>query len=120
MRTKFIINVKLPNGMLKSEMRSYIRVAIQAWCKSYHPDDPVFDLNPNTVGVTPIVKKNISRHEIIEIEMQLRLAIDREKDLIKSLQDIRDSNIVASEFNSHASYIIAANALAINSERNRG
>ena len=52
MKKKFVVTLEMPEGVTISEMKEYINEAVALWCKSYNPQEPLFDLNRNKVKVT--------------------------------------------------------------------
>jgi hypothetical protein len=49
--TKFVVTLRLPDGVSQEDMCRYIRESVQSWKGSYHPEDPLFSLNPKSVKV---------------------------------------------------------------------
>ena len=45
MKAKFTISVEIPDGVSKKEMRDYIYDAVNGMKGSYHPDDPLFQMD---------------------------------------------------------------------------
>lgn len=54
MKKHFLVTVEIPNGVSVRDMQNYIRDAIQMWKGQEHPDDPIFNLDWDTVKVRPI------------------------------------------------------------------
>ncbi len=40
----FLVTVKIPEGLTKAEVRQYIQEAVNSWCGSLSPYDPLFDI----------------------------------------------------------------------------
>lgn len=47
MKKSFIVTVNLPDGVTATEMRYYIRQAIEQWRHGGDPDEPMFGANLN-------------------------------------------------------------------------
>lgn len=41
-REKYVVTVTRPAGVSITEMRNYIREAVDMWGGQFHPDDPMF------------------------------------------------------------------------------
>lgn len=50
-RVGFRVSLDVPPGCTPAGLRRYVLDAVRTWCKSFSPDDPVFDLNARTVRV---------------------------------------------------------------------
>lgn len=48
---KFIVEVEIPEGCNITEMKYYIHQSVILMCRSFHPDDSLFELNPESVKV---------------------------------------------------------------------
>lgn len=51
------VTLKVPAGLTTREMVDYVRYAVSTLRGSYSPDDPIFDLDPDSVRVVPIARK---------------------------------------------------------------
>lgn len=49
---KYIVILDRPEGVSIREMKAYLEEAISIWCKSFDPDEPIFDLDSNKVKVS--------------------------------------------------------------------
>jgi hypothetical protein len=55
---KFIIEIELPEFVNIIGMKNYIHSSVSSMCGSLHPyDDPLFDLNRDSIKVTHLTKK---------------------------------------------------------------
>lgn len=61
MKRKFVVKLDIPEDVTLWEMEAYIAVAVRSWRGSLHPEDPLFDLNPETVRVKRISKRRRRR-----------------------------------------------------------
>ena len=52
MKGKFKVTVDLPKGVTQVEMGEYIKQSIRTMAGSLHPDDPMFDLDRDSVKVS--------------------------------------------------------------------
>ena len=52
MKKQFVVTLEMPECVSIKEMKEYINEAVAVWCKSYNPNEPLFDLNGNKVKVT--------------------------------------------------------------------
>lgn len=57
MKAKFTVTLDMPEGMSKGDMKQYIEDAVKSWAGCYPPNEPVFDLNRNSVKATHQRKK---------------------------------------------------------------
>lgn len=51
MKRKFTVKVVIPAGMDEEDMRSYIEDAVGTWMGQYHPEDPRFHIDRETLEV---------------------------------------------------------------------
>lgn len=49
---KYIVILDRPEGVSIREMKAYLEEAISIRCKSFDPDEPIFDLDSNKVKVS--------------------------------------------------------------------
>ena len=58
-RKSFKVTLDVPEGVSIAEMRDYIETAVRTWCGGGCPDDPIFQLDGDSVKVTQLreVKK---------------------------------------------------------------
>lgn len=54
MRRMFIVQVEMPEGCTVDDMRAYIWDAVATWRGQLHPDEPLFDLDGDSVRVLSI------------------------------------------------------------------
>ena len=50
-RARFTVSVDIPVGVTAVGMTAYIAEAVQGWRGGFHPDDPLFDLDRNSIKV---------------------------------------------------------------------
>jgi hypothetical protein len=50
-RRRYIVEVDHPPGVTGAQMKVYIEDAVASMKGSYHPEDPIFDLDGDTVVV---------------------------------------------------------------------
>ena len=48
---RFVLELTPPPGVTASDMRQYVEEAVQVWKGQYHPDDPRFGLDGDSVKV---------------------------------------------------------------------
>ena len=56
MKRAFQVTLEMPRGVKVGEMSDYILDAVQTWKGQLHPDDPLFDLDYETVRVVSLGK----------------------------------------------------------------
>ena len=47
----FLVTLDLPDGVTPAELAEYIDDAVCSWCKGQDPEDPIFDLDRESVNV---------------------------------------------------------------------
>jgi hypothetical protein len=50
-RSRYVVELFRPDGVTSAEMRAYIEDAVASMKGSYHPEDPIFELDGDTVKV---------------------------------------------------------------------
>lgn len=48
-RRAFVVVLDVPEGAKISDLRAYVEDAVATWCGSLAPDDPIFELDGDTV-----------------------------------------------------------------------
>lgn len=51
MKARFLVTLEIPDGVTPSEMLCYVGEAVSSWCKGTDPEEPLFDLDRDTVSV---------------------------------------------------------------------
>jgi len=54
---EFKVTIELPDDMYVSDMREYIKDALQGWKGQFHPDDPAFSIDRDSVKVVRLIKR---------------------------------------------------------------
>ena len=75
MKQTYVIEVEVPEGVTAKEMGSYIDDAVSYWKGCFHPDEPLFHLDPKTIKVERV--ESIVRREFAERENLLKLLESR-------------------------------------------
>jgi len=90
MRRGFIVNLTMPPCITIEEMKSYIKSAVSAWKGQLHPEDPLFDLNEDTIIVSHIPHKQRRREVQLdeESEHEHEVEIKSLNESIKRIQEI--------------------------------
>lgn len=72
---KYVVTLERPSGVTKTEMKAYIEEAVSAWNGSFRPEDPLFDLDRDSVHVTSLratdERKSASRAQKTTYSAQL-------------------------------------------------
>lgn len=55
-RVRCEVVANIPHGVTFAEWREHIRSEIIAACGGLRPEDPLFELDPNSVKVSPVTK----------------------------------------------------------------
>ena len=59
MRKLFRVSVELPTGVTAAQMRVYIYDAVASMKGSYHPEDPIFNLDSDSVKVSHLKETKV-------------------------------------------------------------
>lgn len=51
-KRKFTVEVEIPEGCTVTEMKEYIRLAVRCWAGGMDPEDPIYDLDKDSVKVS--------------------------------------------------------------------
>lgn len=72
MKVNFLVSVELPDGVDISEMRDYVLDAVTTMVGSYPLDDPMFDLDRESVVVVTVneEKDRRERERLLEMLVQ--------------------------------------------------
>lgn len=72
MKVNFLVSVELPDGVDISEMRDYVLDAVTTMVGSYPLDDPMFDLDCESVVVVTVneEKDRRERERLLEMLVQ--------------------------------------------------
>jgi hypothetical protein len=57
MRRSFIVSLEMPKSVTVPEMKEYVESAVRVWKGQLHPDQPIFDLDADSVQVTPVKQR---------------------------------------------------------------
>jgi hypothetical protein len=53
----FIVSLDMPRGVTVPEMQQYIESAVRVWKGQLMPEQPIFDLDADSVQVTPVKQR---------------------------------------------------------------
>ena len=57
----FIVRLVPPSGAEAADLRAYVEDAVATWKGSYNPENPIFDLDPDTVRASYHQARTIAR-----------------------------------------------------------
>ena len=61
MKRQFIVEVEMPEDVTITEMSNYIHGAVGCECGSLHPDNPLFDLDRDSIKVQHLTRTRWKR-----------------------------------------------------------
>lgn len=58
----FKVTVDAPHGVNRADLREYIHDAVGGWKGQFHPENPLFDLDRESVSVVQYRRMNLPAH----------------------------------------------------------
>lgn len=95
MRSQFQVSMEVPAGCTEADMQEYIEDSVKTCKGLFMPEDPIFNLNRDSIRVAPLgsLKESSKGAHLREVWRKKR--VDRIKNLRRDLEDaIREGGLV--------------------------